>query len=156
MQSGAATADEYMAELPEDRRKVMGDLRSAIRKNLPKGFVEVMSYGMLGWVVPHKLYAAGYHCDPEQPLPFMNIASQKNHIAVYHMGLYSSPKMLEWFKSEWPKHSSKKLDMGKSCIRFKKAEDIPVALIGELASKMTVTEWINTYESLKPAGKSKK
>ncbi|NOT46466.1 MAG: DUF1801 domain-containing protein [Acidobacteria bacterium] len=131
----------------------MTKLRKAIKKNLPKGFQEVMVYGSLGWVVPHSLYAQGYHCDPATPLPFINVASQKNHIAVYHMGIYSSGPLLEWFKGEWPKHSSKKLDMGKSCIRFKKPEDVPVALIGELASKMTPQEWINIYEKLKPAGR---
>lgn len=150
MQSNAATPDEYIASLPEDRKDVMSKLRKAIKKNIPKGFEEVMGYGALGWVVPHKLYSAGYHCDPTTPLPFLGIASQKNHIAVYHMGLYSSGMLVEWFKAEWPKHSSKKLDMGKSCIRFRKAEDVPVALIGELASKMTPQEWIDIYERAKP------
>lgn len=153
MQSNAATPDEYIANLPEDRKDVMTKLRSAIKKNLPKGFAEVMGYGSLGWVVPHKLYPAGYHCDAKQALPFLGIASQKNHIAVYHMGIYSSRPLLDWFKAEWPKHSSKKLDMGKSCIRFRKPADVPVALIGELASKMTVQEWIDIYESSKPAGR---
>jgi hypothetical protein len=147
MQSKAATPDEYIADLPEDRKDVMTKLRSAIKKNLPKGFEEVMGYGALGWVVPHKLYSAGYHCDPKLPLPFLGIASQKNHIAVYHMGIYSSEPLIEWFQGEWPKHSSKKLDMGKSCIRFKKPADVTVALIGELASKMTPKEWIEIYET---------
>lgn len=147
MQSSAATVDEYLASLSEERRVVMTELRKAVRKNLPKGFQEVMSYGNMGWVVPHSMYPAGYHCDPKQPLPFLGLASQKNHIAVYHMGIYASADLLEWFRAEWPKHSSKKLDMGKSCIRFKKAEDVPVALIGELASKMTPQQWIALYES---------
>lgn len=153
MQSVAATPEEYLANLPEDRNEVMTKLRKAINKNIPKGFQEVMVYGSLGWVVPHSLYSTGYHCDPKTPLPFLNIASQKNHIAVYHMGIYSSGPLLDWFKSEWAKHSSKRLDMGKSCIRFKKAEDVPVALIGELASKMTPQEWIEIYERQKPAGR---
>ncbi len=153
MQSNAVTPEEYIVTLPEDRKDVMSKLRSAINKNLPKGFEEVMSYGSLGWVVPHKLYLAGYHCDPKTPLPFLNIASQKNHIAVYHMGIYSSGPLLDWFNAEWPKHSSKKLDMGKSCIRFKKPQDVPVALIGELAAKMTPQEWIDIYETFKPSGK---
>ena len=153
MQSDAATPDEYIASLPEDRKDVMTKLRSAIKKNLPKGFEEGMGYGNLGWVVPHKLYPPGYHCDPKTPLPFLGIASQKNHIAVYHMGIYSSGPLLDWFNAEWPKHSSKKLDMGKSCIRFRKPADVPVALIGELASKMTPQEWIDLYESVKPAGR---
>lgn len=147
MQSNAATPDEYIENLPEERKEVLAALRSAIKKNIPKGFKEEMGYGMLGWVVPHSLYPAGYHCDPKQPLPFLGFASQNNHIAVYHMGIYSSPELLEWFQSEWPKHSSKKLDMGKSCIRFRKPEDVPVALIGELASKMTPKEWIGMYET---------
>ncbi len=153
MQSNAPDANTYFAELPEDRKAVMTKLRTAIKKNLPKGFQEVMGYGMPGWVVPHKLYPPGYHCDPKTPLPFLGIASQKNHIAVYHMGLYSSKPLSDWFRSEWPKHSSKKLDMGKSCLRFRKPEDVPVALIGELASKMTPAEWIEIYEGSKPKGK---
>jgi len=156
MQSTAVTVDEYLANLPEDRRAVMSDLRKAIKKNIPKGFQEVMGYGMPGWVVPHSMYPDGYHCDPKQPLPFMGFASQKNHIAVYHMCVYSSGDLLDWFRAEWPKHSAKKLDMGKSCIRFKKPVDVPVALIGELASKMTPQQWIEIYESFKPAGKGKK
>ncbi|MFN6964033.1 MAG: iron chaperone [Pyrinomonadaceae bacterium] len=156
MQSNAATVDEYLAALPDERRAVMTELRDAINKRIPKGFEEAMGYGMAGWVVPHSLYPDGYHCDPRQPVPFMGIASQKNHIAVYHMGLYSSEKLMEWFRNEWPKHSAKKLDMGKSCIRFKRAEDVPVALIAELASKMTPQQWIDVYESFKPAKKGKK
>jgi hypothetical protein len=156
MRSAAATVDEYLANLPENRRAIMTDLRKAIKKNIPKGFQEAMGYGMAGWVVPHSLYPEGYHCDPKQPLPFMGLASQKNHIAVYHMGVYSSGKLLEWLLAEWPKHSSKKLDMGRSCIRFKRAEDVPIALIGELASKMTPQQWIDLYESFKPVAKAKK
>lgn len=147
MRSTAATIDEYMAGLPEDRRAVLNALRKAIKKSIPKGFEETMGYGNMGWVVPHSMYPAGYHCDPKQPLPFLGLASQKNHIAVYHMGVYASPDLLEWFRAEWPRYSSKKLDMGKSCIRFKKAEDVPVALIAELASKMTPQQWIGLYES---------
>ena len=154
MHSSASNVNDYLAGLPEDRQAVMTSLRNAIKKNLPKGFEEAMGYGMPGWVVPHKLYPPGYHCDPKTPLPFMGIASQKNHIAVYHMGVYSSEELLAWFQAEWPKHSSKKLDMGKSCIRFRKPEDVPIALIGELASKMTPAEWIEMYEQrLKPKGK---
>ena len=153
MQSNAATPDEYIENLPDDRKDVMAKLRSAIKKNLPKGFEEVMGYGSLGWVVPHKLYPPGYHCDPKTPLPFCGIASQKNHIAVYHMGMYSLPEMVAWFQGEWPKHSSKKLDMGKSCIRFRKPADVPIALIGELASKMSPKEWIDIYEKQKPGGR---
>lgn len=116
-------------------------------QNLPEGFIAAISDGGLGYVVPHSLYPAGYHCKPAEPLPFAGIASQKNSINLYHMGIYSDPALLEWFVSEYPKHSSKKLDMGKSCIRFKKPEDIPFDLIGELMKKMNALEWISLYES---------
>jgi uncharacterized protein YdhG (YjbR/CyaY superfamily) len=147
MQSKATTVDAYLAELPEERQKAIAELRKVIKKNLPKGFQETMGYGMIGYVVPHSKYPAGYHCNPEQPLPFMNIASQKNFIAVYHMGVYADAKFLKWFTDAHAKASSKKLDMGKSCMRYKKAEDIPYKLIGELASKITVDEWIEKYEN---------
>ena len=147
MQSKATTVDAYIAELPEDRKKAMIELRKVIKKNLPKGFKEGMGYGMMGWSVPHSIYPPGYHCTPELPLPFISIASQKNFIAVYHMGVYSDPKLLNWFTAAHAKASPKKLDMGKSCIRYKKPEDIPYKLIGELASKITVNDWIEMYES---------
>ncbi len=146
MTSTATTPEAYIESLPEDRKKAMNELRKVILKNLPKGFHEEMSYGMIGYVIPHTLYPAGYHCKPELPLPFLNIASQKNFIAVYHMGMYADKKLLDWFTAEFPEHSKAKLDMGKSCIRFKKPEQIPFELIGELASKMTVKEWIALYE----------
>lgn len=146
MQSKATTVDAYLAELPEDRKKAMNELRKVIKKNLPKGFKEGMGYGMMGWSVPHSKYPAGYHCNPKDPLPFMGLASQKNFIAVYHMGVYADPKLLKWFTDAHAKASAKKLDMGKSCIRYKKAEDIPYKLIGELASKFTPDEWIAVYE----------
>ena len=125
----------------------MNKLRDVINKNLPKGFVEVMGYGMPGWVVPHFAYPSGYHCDPKLPLPFMGMASQKNFISFYHMGMYADEKLLEWFVAEYPKYVKTKLDMGKSCIRFKKPETIPFELIGELVSKMTMQQWIDLYES---------
>jgi uncharacterized protein YdhG (YjbR/CyaY superfamily) len=146
MISKAPTVDEYLAELPEDRQEAMTKLRKEIKKNLPKGFQEGMGYGMMGWSVPHSKYPAGYHCDPKQPLPFMGIASQKNFIAVYHMGVYADPKLLNWFVTEYKKVVPTKLDMGKSCIRFRKPEQIPYKLIGELASKMSPEDWIKTYE----------
>ena len=124
----------------------MTELRKVIIQNLPKGFEETISYGMLGYVVPHSIYPAGYHCDTKLPLPFLSIASQKNFIAVYHMGIYADQKLLNWFVEEYPKHSKTKLDMGKSCIRFKKMDQVPVELIGELASKMSVEDWIGIYE----------
>lgn len=147
MQSTASTPDEYFTTLPEDRRDAMSQLRKVIKKNLPKGFQEVMNYGMPGYVVPHKIYPAGYHCDPKLPLPFLGLASQKNSINFYHMGIYADPKLLKWFTTEFPKHSKKKLDMGKSCVRFKKPEDIPYDLIGELVAKMSPQDWIKLYES---------
>jgi hypothetical protein len=146
MQSVASTPERYIESLPDDRQEGIAHLRKVIRKNLPKGFKEEMTYGMIGYVVPFKLYPDGYHCNAEQPLPFLNIASQKNFIAVYHMGIYADPKLLKWFVTEFPKHSKAKLDMGKSCIRFKKPDQIPFDLVGELASKMPVKDWIALYE----------
>lgn len=142
----AASAEQYIKELPPDRQEPMTQLRNVILKNLPKGFKETMSYGMLGYVVPHELYAPGYHCDPKLPLPFLAIASQKNFIAFYHMGIYAMPGLLQWFTAEYPKHSSARLDMGKSCVRFKKPEHIPYKLLGELIKKVPVKAWINVYE----------
>ncbi len=148
MQSKATTIDEYIASLPIDRKDAITKLRKEIKKNIPKGFEECMSYGMIGYVVPHSLYPDGYHCTPHLPLPFMNIASQKNFVSVYNMGVYSDEKLLDWFLEEYAKQVSKKIDLGKSCIRFKKMEDIPYKLIGELASKMTVKDWIDKYEKM--------
>ncbi|RZK10724.1 MAG: DUF1801 domain-containing protein [Flavobacterium sp.] len=146
MQSTAKTAGEYIASLPEDRKEVMTKLRTIFVKNLPKGFVEGMGYGMMGYDVPHSIYPNGYHCNPKQPLPFLGMASQKNFIAVYHMGIYANKELYDWFVAEYPKHCKTKLDMGKSCIRLKKMNDIPYELLGELATKMTVQDWITTYE----------
>lgn len=147
MRSEAQTVDEYINQLPEDRKEAISKLRDVIKTNLPDGFQEEMSYGMIGYVVPKSLYPAGYHCTPELPLPFMNIASQKNFIAVYHMAVYADKALNEWFTTEFPKYSKAKLDMGKSCIRFKKPADIPFELIGRLASKLTPDEWIAMYEA---------
>ncbi len=147
MQSKAATVDAYLAELPEERQKALSKLRKLIKKNLPKGFKEQMSYGMMGYVVPHSKYPAGYHCKPEDPLPFLNVASQKNFISIYHMGLYGSPELMKWFTTAHAKASPKKLDMGKSCIRYKNPDDIPYELIGELVSKITPDQWIQAYEA---------
>jgi Domain of unknown function (DU1801) len=146
MQSKATTVDAYIAELPEDRQKAISELRKVIKKNLPKGFKEEMNYGMIGYVVPHSKYPAGYHCNPKMPLPFLNIASQKNFIAVYHMGVYADPQLLKWLTEAHAKASTKKLDIGKSCMRYKKPEDIPYKLIGELAAKVTPEQWIALYE----------
>jgi len=146
MQSDAKTPSEYFDTLPDERREAMVELRNVIARNLPKGFAEVMQYGMPGWVVPHRLYPGGYHCDPRQALPFLGIASQKQYIAVYHMGIYADPVLLKWFQVEYGKQAKGKLDMGKSCIRFKKPDHIPMTLIGQLASKMTPKKWIEVYE----------
>ena len=128
MQFKSKTILEYISQLTEDRKEPISKLRNIINQNIDRGFSEEINYGMIGWVVPHSLYPEGYHCDPKLPLPFMSIASQKHFIAVYHMGVYANPKLLEWFISEYPKHCSTKLDMGKSCIRFKIIEHIPYNL----------------------------
>jgi hypothetical protein len=154
MQSKAKTAVEYLQSLPEDRKNVMIELRKALKTNLPRGFEEVMD-GMIVYVIPHKLYPDGYHCNPKQPLPFIGLASQKNYISFYHMGLYAGG-LLEWFIDEWPVHTTKKLDMGKCCVRFKKPEDAPIDLIGELVSKMTPQQWITLYEKSMLRNTSKK
>ena len=148
MQSKAITPEEYLKELPEDRHAIISELRKIILENIPSGFEETMNYGMLGYVVPHSIYPDGYHCKPETPLPFINLASQKNHIGFYHMGIYSDTELMKWFTSEYPKHVSGKLDMGKSCIRFKNPDKIPLKLLGELVAKMTVDQWIEKYESV--------
>lgn len=148
MQSNSKTPQEYVASLPEDRKIAIEKLRKTIVSNLPEGFHEEMSYGMLGYVVPHSLYPNGYHCNPKLPLPFMNIASQKNFIALYHMGIYLDSELFDWFVSEYSKVVKTKIDMGKSCIRFKKMDEIPYKLIGELASKMPVLKWISMYENV--------
>lgn len=146
MKIKAKNVEEYIQNAPEERRKALICLREEILTNLPDGFQEEMNYGMPSYVVPHTIYPDGYHCDPEKPLPFMSLASQKNFIALYHMGIYADEKLLKWFQEEYKKVVSTKLDMGKSCIRFKNVNTIPFELIGELASKITVKDWINSYE----------
>ncbi len=153
MKANGSTVKEILANVPEDRKEAFNKLHTIIVKNLPKGFEAGISYGGLGYVVPHTLYPAGYHCKPSEPLPFAGIASQKNSINFYHMGIYSNPQLLNWFVSEYPKHSKQKLDMGKSCVRFKKPEDIPYELIGELMKKMSVKEWVDIYETNLKKGK---
>lgn len=147
MKATGKTVEEILSSLPEDRTVAFNKLHDVIVKNLPKGFEPGISYGGLGYVVPHALYPAGYHCKPSEPLPFAGIASQKQSINFYHMGIYADPKLLDWFVKEYPKHSKQKLDMGKSCMRFKKLEEIPYELIGELMKKISVDDWINTYET---------
>lgn len=147
MTSNATSPEQYIAEAPEERRSALEKLRKTIKDNLPENFSEGMQYGMIGYFISHEVYPNGYHCDPKQPLPFMSFASQKNSINFYHMGIYADKDLLDWFTSEFPKYSKKKLDMGKSCMRFKKPEDIPYELIGELVQKISAKDWIETYES---------
>jgi hypothetical protein len=147
MQSSAETIEQYLAEIPIERASGFDLLRKAILDNLPIGFKEVMNYGMIGYVVPHSLYPQGYHCNTELPLPFVNIASQKNFIGLYHMGIYAIPELLSWFVKEFPKHSKRKLNMGKSCIRFNNPNHIPFELIAQLMREITPSEWIEMYES---------
>ena len=147
MQLKATTVDQYIAEAPKERQEALQKLRTTILKYLPKGFEEAISYGMVGYVIPHSLYPAGYHCSPELPLPFMSFASQKNSINFYHMGLDANPALYDWFVAEYPKYSAQQLDIGKSCLRIKKPENIPFELIGELVKKITVSDWIALYES---------
>lgn len=147
MKAIGQTVSEILANVPADRFESFNKLHEVIIRNLPKGFEAAISYGGLGYVVPHSIYPAGYHCKPSEPLPFAAIASQKNSINFYHMGIYSDPKLYEWFVKEYPKHTKQKLDIGKSCIRFKKFDDIPYRLIGELMRKISVNDWINNYEN---------
>ena len=146
MKIDANSPEEYLEKVPEERKEAMKKLRSVILKNIPKGFEETMSYGMIGYVVPHSKYPGGYHCDSSLPLPFMNLASQKNYIAVYHSGMYANKELHNWFMEEYKNQVRRKPDMGKSCIRLKNIDEIPYALIGELSSKITPDEWIATYE----------
>lgn len=146
MKVDANSIEEYIEQIPEERKQAFGKLRDVINENTPKGFNEEMNYGMLGYVVPHSIYPDGYHCDTKAPLPFANLANQKKHIGLYHMGIYTDPKLKDWFIEEYGKRCKYKIDMSKSCIRFKKMEDIPFDLVGELMQKMSVQDWIDKYE----------
>ena len=146
MTSKAATVQDYLDQAPEKWKPVLAALRAAIKKNLPEGFQETMDYGMIGYVVPHSRYPAGYHVDPSHPLPFMALAAQKQHVSLYHMGLYADPALLSWFTAEYRLASAAALDMGKSCIRFRRDEEVPYALVGELVRKISVEKWIEGYE----------
>lgn len=146
MQSSAETIEQYLAEVPIERASGFDLLRKTILDNLPIGFEEVISYGMIGYIVPHSLYPKGYHCNTNLPLPFINIASQKHFIALYHMGIYANPELLFWIVNEYLKHSKRKLNMGKSCIRFNNPDHIPFDLIAQLMRKITPSEWIEIYE----------
>jgi len=157
MKANGKTVKEILINVPADRAEAFNKLHDVIVRNLPKGFEAGISYGGLGYVIPHTLYPAGYHCKPIEPLPFAGLASQKDSINFYHMGIYADPEIMEWFVTEYPKHTKQKLDMGKSCVRFKKMDDIPYKLIGELMKKMTAKQWIAKYEALyKPKPKATK
>jgi len=146
MQYKATSPEDYISQVPKERQDTLKKLRKIIKQNLPKGFEEGIQYGMIGYYVPHSMYPDGYHCTPSEPLPFMSFASQKNSVNFYHMGIYAKPELHDWFVNEYPKHCKRKLDMGKSCMRFKKLDEIPFDLIAELTTKMSVDEWIQIYE----------
>ena len=147
MQYNANSPEDYISQVPEERQETLKKLRKIINENLPEGFEEGIIYKMIGYYVPHSVYREGYHCDPKTPLPFMSFASQKNSVNLYHSGIYAKKELHDWFVNEYPKHCKRKLDMGKSCIRFKYLEEIPLELIGELTRKMSCEEWIEIYES---------
>jgi len=142
----ATTVEEYLSELPEDRRAAIRAIREAILANLPDGIEEGMQYGMIGYYVPHSVYPKGYRCDPKQPLPFAALASQKNHMAIYMMGLYGDPHQAEWFRKAWT-GAGQNLDMGKSCVRFKRIEDVPMDVVGEVVARVTTAQHIERYEA---------
>lgn len=152
MKSTATTVSEYLQAMPAERRETMAAVRAVILANLPAGYEEVMSYGMLGYVVPHRLYPAGYHCDPRLPLPMANLGSQKNHLSLYLMTVYGDPAVEQWFRAAWLA-TGKKLDMGKACVRFKRAEDVPLAVVGELIARVPVSEYIARMEQMLAATK---
>ena len=148
MQYKANSPEDYISQVPEERKAALNKLRKTIKDNLPTGFNEGMQYNMIGYFVPHTVYPDGYHCNPKEPLPFMSFASQKNSVNFYHLGIYANKEILDWFVHEYPKYCKRKIDMGKSCIRFKKLEEIPYKLIGELVRKISVDDWIKNYESV--------
>lgn len=156
MQSKAKTVDEYLAALPADRREALQAVRKVFLDNLPKGYEEGMQYGMIGYFVPHSIYPPGYHCDPKKPLPFAGMASQKNHMSLYLMCVYSDPDHQAWFRQAWAK-AGKKLDMGKACVRFKRIEDVPLSVIGQAVRRVPVKKYIDHYETVvKTMGKRSK
>jgi hypothetical protein len=146
MQSPATSVEQYLRELPDDRREAIEAVRDVILANLPTGYEEGMQYGMIGYYVPHSVYPKGYHCDPKQPLPFASLASQKNHMALYLMCIYGDPAHAAWFEKAWKK-TGRKLDMGKSCVRFRRLEDVPLEVIGQAVKRVPVTKYVASYES---------
>jgi len=154
MQSKATTVKQYLAGLPEERRQAIQAVREVILKNLDKDFEEGMQYGMIGYYVPHRVYPAGYHCNPKHPLPFAALASQKNYMSLYLMSIYGSPDQLHWFQKSWAK-SGKKLDMGKSCVRFKKLADLPLDVVGEAIKRVSARKYVERCESIIRASKKR-
>lgn len=146
MQSKATTVEQYLAELPEDRREALQAVRAVVLRNLPKGYEEGMQYGAISYFVPHSVYPTGYHCDPKQPLPFAGLASQKNHMAISLMCIYDNAEHETWFREAWARNG-KKLDMGKSCVRFKKVDDVPLTVIGQAIKRVPAKKFIEYYES---------
>ena len=141
-----SSIETYLNSLSKDRKESVQKIIKVVEDNIPFGYSKIMNYNMPSFVIPHSIYPSGYHVTPDLPLPFIGVASQKNHIGFYHMGLYAKPELLDWFISEYQKFCTSKLDMGKSCVRFKEMDDIPYELVGELSKKMTTKEWINIYE----------
>lgn len=154
MRSQATTIEAYLQSLPDDRREAVQAVRDVVNRNIDKQFAEGMQYGMPAWFVPHSVYPAGYHCDPKQPVPFVSVASQKNHLAIYMFCIYCLPGEAEWFAQQW-KATGKRLDMGKGCVRFKRLEDVPLDLVGEAVRRATITRFLEHYESVvKPGARS--
>jgi hypothetical protein len=154
MAAKPTTVTEYLASLPEDRRRAIQAVRAAVNKGLPKGYREGIQYGMIGWYVPHSIFPAGYHCDPKQPVPFASLASQKNHMALYLTCIYGNEKHKKWFEGAW-KQTGRKLDMGKSCVRFKRADDVALDVVTEAVSRVPVESFLKAYEeAISPAAKA--
>ena len=151
MQSTASNVDDYLAELPADRRVIVETVRKVILENLDSKYSETISYGMIGYAVPHSVFPAGYHCNPKQPLPFAGLASQKNYVALYLMGFYVGcsdtleTDDLTWFRAAWEASGKKKLDMGKACLRFKKLDDVALDVIGQAIRRMPADRYISRY-----------
>jgi len=154
MQSKAQTVSKYLAELPAERRQAIGEIRKTILKHLPAGYAEGMQYGMIGYFVPHSVYPAGYHCDPKQPLPYAALASQMNYISIYLMCIYGDPEHQKWFREAWAK-TGKKLNMGKSCVRIRKLDELPLDVIGQAIKRVPVKRFIEFYESAIKDGRRK-
>lgn len=149
--SAVQSPEDYINQQPLDRKAALSELRQIILDNLPEGFMEIIQYGMIGYVVPHEIYPEGYHVTPSEPLPFMGMANQKGYIALYHLGIYADESLLKWFVKSYKDLNIGKLDMGKSCIRLRKTDKIPYQLIGELCTKISVEDYINIYEQNKPS-----